>query len=128
LPFCPFPSVFSFFTQRIAFADEASAGGANGLDGVGKNSVFRGNPSQGHTGFDLLDVPGTLLGASSAGGTKPDLLTFDIRQTESGLPDDLAHAEVLTLFHGQTVSHNPHWKHLLKASPPLSLMTSMISL
>jgi hypothetical protein len=34
----------------------------------------------------------------------------------------------LTLFHGQTVSHSPHWKHLLKASPPLALMTSMISL
>jgi len=36
--------------------------------------------------------------------------------------------KLLTLFHGQTESHNPHWKHLLKASPPLALMTSMISL
>jgi hypothetical protein len=34
----------------------------------------------------------------------------------------------VTLFHGQTTSHSPHWKHLLKASPPLALMTSMISL
>jgi hypothetical protein len=34
----------------------------------------------------------------------------------------------LTLFHGQTVSHKPHWKQRLKASPPLALMTSMISL
>src|SRR4030042_4851851 len=36
--------------------------------------------------------------------------------------------KLLTLFHGQTASHNPHWKHLLNASPPLALMTSMISL
>ncbi len=36
--------------------------------------------------------------------------------------------KVVTLFHGQTESHNPHWKHLLNASPPLALMTSMISL
>jgi hypothetical protein len=36
--------------------------------------------------------------------------------------------KVVTLFHGQTTSHSPHWKHRLKASPPLALMTSMISL
>jgi hypothetical protein len=34
----------------------------------------------------------------------------------------------LTLFQGQTVSHNPHWKHLLKASPPLAFISSTISL
>jgi hypothetical protein len=36
--------------------------------------------------------------------------------------------KVVTRFHGQTTSHKPHWKHLLKASPPLAFMTSMISL
>jgi hypothetical protein len=40
------------------------------------------------------------LGASSAGCAKPDIFTFDFRQTERGLSDELSHAEGPNLVPG----------------------------
>jgi hypothetical protein len=41
-----------------------------------------------------LDIPGTLLGASSTGCAQPNILAFNIRHSERRLSDNLAHAEI----------------------------------
>jgi len=42
----------------------------------------------------LFYAPGATLRASSAGCTTPDVFTFYLSQTERGLPDYLANAEL----------------------------------
>jgi len=42
----------------------------------------------------LLDVSGAVLRASSAGRATPYIFAFNIRHTESRLPDELAHTEI----------------------------------
>jgi hypothetical protein len=42
----------------------------------------------------LFHAPGATLGTSSAGCAAPDVFTFNFSQTECGLPDDLANAEL----------------------------------
>jgi len=93
MTFRPIPPLCPFFTQGVAFTDQTSSDGANRLDRLGKNAVFRGNPAQGDPGFDLLDVPGAVLRAPAAGRAPPYIFTFNIRHAEGRLPDDLAHAE-----------------------------------
>ena len=79
--------------KGIAFTGKARPYGGNRFGRSGENSVFRGDPAQRHTGFYLLYVPGALLGANPAGRTEPHIFGFNLRQTEYGLPDQLAHAE-----------------------------------
>ena len=43
--FCPIRPLFSVFTKGVAFADETSDGGADGLDRSRKDTIFRGNPA-----------------------------------------------------------------------------------